>query len=120
MELLLNFTVLDRLTLNALMPQMIPAMASRALYKQIDLLARELSFTSEEISAYSIVFANNEVRWDDKKAGAKEVGIAPELVGVIWTGLKGLDEAKRLPKEAIGLYDLFEEASRAATHDDNG
>ena len=101
-------SVKDRLVLNGLVPKMIPSVASRALYCQIDDLGRQLSFTDEELTTAGVVFGEEgSVSWNADDAREKEVEISASLLKLITEGFKRMDSSGDLPRDALSVFDKF-------------
>jgi len=81
---------------------------SYAIFKQIDDLAREVSFSDEEVKALGIEIKDGQVTLPFKSfAHAKEITINRTMEKLIRETLSEMDKKEQLPRNALTLYEKF-------------
>jgi hypothetical protein len=102
-----TFGIRDRLQLLAILP----SEGNITLVRIMDDLARELSFTEDEIAAVGLASvtdaSGSRWSWDDAKEQPKEVSIGPRAWTAIEDHLKRLSDQGKLPRACVGLWDRF-------------
>jgi len=98
----MNMSVLERLVALGILPKE----GDYATLKILTNLRLSLSFTEEEIKAWKIT-TSPEGRTSWKDAVEAEIPIGEKATDIIVDALKKLDREKKLPAEAMSLYEKF-------------
>ena len=100
----MELSVIDRLLLLSVLQ---PSEADLITLRIVRKLREELSFSEEELAVLNFRQEVNQTLWESGGDIPKEVEIGPKATRIVVDALKGLDQAKRLRMEHLGLCDKF-------------
>jgi GTP-sensing pleiotropic transcriptional regulator CodY len=90
-----------------LLMQLLPEKGSYILYRNMECLKKELSFSEEELESAGIKNVDGRVNWNPEKDPLKDVEIGESMRDIIVNALKKLDEDGQIDSQNISLYEKF-------------
>lgn len=99
----MNMSVLERLITLSILPKE----GDFATLRILQDLKMSLSFTEEEVTKWEITSnpKTNQTGW--KENGEAEISIGEKATDIIVGALKKLDLEKKIPENAMGVYEKF-------------
>lgn len=99
----MNLSILERLVLLKVLPKE----GDYATLKILTTLRLTLSFSEDEMKAWGISGDPATGRTDWKVNGEADIPIGEKATDIVVDALKGLNREKKLPLEAMSVYDKF-------------
>ncbi|HAM39793.1 MAG TPA: hypothetical protein DCP69_00260 [Candidatus Omnitrophica bacterium] len=99
----MNLSILERLVVSKVLPKE----GDYATLKILTALRLALSFSEEELKAWGITSDLETGRTEWKENGEADIPIGEKATDIIVDGLKRLSKEKKLPLEAMSIYEKF-------------
>lgn len=123
----MHFNTLERILFANILPQVVPEQANRFIYKITDDIAKQLSFTKEELEHTEMKSAGQEyddglghkqivqdgmLVWNQEKEAEIDLDIPDVLADIIINAFEQQDARGELSREAVPIFDKFVEEDK--------